>query len=301
MANRATVKSNIDTLNVPSVTNSVMGEMLKDNLADNLVFLEDEVGILNPSSQNFTVDFTGNDRINVTKTGSPLNITCAGLGDGNVKYMLITKSAGQVITFVNATDVTPKQDMTDDMTTVLYRVTKKGTTIWTEAVALTIGRNQTIPLGAIIMWSGSVLAIPENWHLCDGTEGTPPLQGMFIAGYDPSDPDYNSIGKQGGEKEHTLTESELAAHHHSLAEGDGATINITASGGHTHSYQYCDEFGSDPGLEDSKGSNSSQQTGSSTHTHPASSFAGNTANAGGNVAHENRPPYYTLAFIMKIT
>lgn len=40
------------------------------------------------------------------------------------------------------------------------------------------------PIGGIIMWSGSIVTIPTNWHLCDGTNGTPNLTNRFIVGAD---------------------------------------------------------------------------------------------------------------------
>jgi hypothetical protein len=45
--------------------------------------------------------------------------------------------------------------------------------------------------GMILIWSGTVITIPDGWHLCDGTEGTPDLRDKFIVGagdsYDPGD------------------------------------------------------------------------------------------------------------------
>ena len=38
--------------------------------------------------------------------------------------------------------------------------------------------------------------------------------GKTLVGYDSSDPDFNSIGKTGGEKEHTLTVAEMPNHRH---------------------------------------------------------------------------------------
>lgn len=37
--------------------------------------------------------------------------------------------------------------------------------------------NEHIPSGVIVMWSGTT--IPNNWRLCDGTDGTPDLKSMF--------------------------------------------------------------------------------------------------------------------------
>lgn len=36
--------------------------------------------------------------------------------------------------------------------------------------------------GAIYSWSGSILDIPEQFRLCDGTNGTPDLRDKFIVG-----------------------------------------------------------------------------------------------------------------------
>ena len=39
-----------------------------------------------------------------------------------------------------------------------------------------------LPAGAIVMWSGSLDAVPEGWVLCDGDNGTPDLSGRFLVG-----------------------------------------------------------------------------------------------------------------------
>ena len=39
-----------------------------------------------------------------------------------------------------------------------------------------------IPIGGIIMWSGSIVSIPNGWRLCDGTNGTPDLRDKFVVG-----------------------------------------------------------------------------------------------------------------------
>lgn len=36
--------------------------------------------------------------------------------------------------------------------------------------------------GMIMLWNSSVATIPSGWHLCDGTMGTPSLQGLFVVG-----------------------------------------------------------------------------------------------------------------------
>ena len=41
--------------------------------------------------------------------------------------------------------------------------------------------------GIIVAFSGDVTNIPSGWALCDGTNGTPDLRGRFILGYNDKD------------------------------------------------------------------------------------------------------------------
>lgn len=38
----------------------------------------------------------------------------------------------------------------------------------------------SVPVGAIVLWSGSVDVLPSPWQLCDGTNGTPDLRNRFV-------------------------------------------------------------------------------------------------------------------------
>jgi len=152
-----------------------------------------------------------------------------------------------------------------------------------------------VPSGTIVMWNGTI--IPEGWALCDGNNGTPDLRGMFIVGYDPSDIDYDVIGGTGGEKTHTLTINEMPSHSHSV------TGTTSVDGEHSHSYE--DRYSINNVLAGMAGqarddmenfqTKSTQPAGDHSHT-----VSGTALNTGGNQPHENRPPYYVLAFIMKL-
>ena len=132
----------------------------------------------------------------------------------------------------------------------------------------------TIPVGGIIMWSGSLNQIPDGWVLCNGQtsngQKTPDLSGKFVVGYSASDSDY-AIGKTGGEAKHRLLESEMPSHSHSIKF---RSYDLVASWKDQRSFYSV-----------SKGSEDQTKT---------------TASAGGNQAHENRPPYYALCFIMRV-
>jgi microcystin-dependent protein len=137
-----------------------------------------------------------------------------------------------------------------------------------------------VPKGAILMWSGSPAQLPAGWVLCDGTNGRPDLKGRFIVGYDPNDVEYNSLKKTGGEKAHKLTVLEMPAHSHS-GQTDSSRLSLKVTGG----------IGGTHGLAAAH----DQKTAHFDHQH---SFT--TASQGGGAAHENRPPYYVLAYIMYV-
>jgi microcystin-dependent protein len=141
----------------------------------------------------------------------------------------------------------------------------------------------SIPTGVIVMWSGTT--IPSGWALCDGTNSTPDLRNRFIVGANDASktgittqtgPGFNATtgviddtyepGDIGGETSHQLTVAELAAHTHT------EQYNTASSG------------------QDQAGSGSGDNDNTSTR---------NSGSTGGDKYHENRPPYYALAFIMK--
>lgn len=136
--NRTTVKSDIVGINVPSVTNAELNTMLNEKMNDNLKFLEDTAKIQTSSLSNITVDFNGWDRIDLTRTGGPLNITVAGIKDGEEVSLLITKTTGQPITWSGVTDITPVKDNVTSESVVLYSVINKNSNYyalaWTETV-----------------------------------------------------------------------------------------------------------------------------------------------------------------------
>lgn len=148
-----------------------------------------------------------------------------------------------------------------------------------------------LPLGIVQMWAGNVAKIPlDKYRLCDGSALTvaeypelyavlgnlhggtpgstfclPDLRGQFIVGYHASDTDYNAIARKGGQKTHILTVEEMPSHTHGLFLQPSGT-RFTGGG----------------------------------RANELNSGDGATKAAGGGKAHENRPPYYTLAYIMRV-
>lgn len=162
----------------------------------------------------------------------------------------------------------------------------------------------TTPLGGIIMWSGSESAVPAGWALCNGQTSngrlTPDLRGRFVVGAQGSQP----VGTVGGASTATLALANLPSHTH------GVSGSTTGDGAHHHDYDdiYTSEnFG--PwgnrgwlGMRGNDYDNGPHFTRRSTyptlnHSH---SFNVTSTPAGNGQAFSTVPPFYALAFIMRV-
>lgn len=162
---------------------------------------------------------------------------------------------------------------------------------------LGIDTGYLVPAGVIAMWSGSIGSIPAGWALCDGGSGTPDLRGRFIVGAGGG----YGVGNTGGTDSHnhggaaanyTLTSADIPAHHHDMFVS-GSVGDISAVGS---------------GQTAAVGTNSSP--GESEYViRPLAGTpnAGITGDTGGNGGHghgigssDHRPPFYALAYIMKL-
>lgn len=143
-----------------------------------------------------------------------------------------------------------------------------------------------IPRGLIAMWNGT--QVPNGWALCNGQIvddlQTPDLSGKFVVGWQSSNEDYNLIGNTGGQDKVTLTTLEIPSHAHSFADAyfieayDGIGINGSQwIGNNLYGSNKTDRDNSYVALWDH-----------------------DTRAAGGGQPHENRPPYYVLAYIIKL-
>jgi len=137
--------------------------------------------------------------------------------------------------------------------------------------------NGTIPVGGIIMWSGSVASIPTGWALCDGGGSTPDLRNRFIVGASSGTGDTTypglSVDATGGSAAATLPQHNHTAT--STFSGSGNVIQGTGNYG------------------EGGGSGTISNSGSVSTT---------IANEGvADTSLANLPPYYALAFIMRTT
>ena len=150
-----------------------------------------------------------------------------------------------------------------------------------------------IPSGFIGLWSGAANAIPSGWYLCNGSNGTPDLRGRFVVGYSNNDSDYD-VGDTGGAKDVILSAAQMPNHAHYFS-------TTTTGGNHVHQYidQYVvinNGYRPWPASNNDCAQRNINTSGSGSHSH---TITGTTNQEGGGAAHENRPPYYALAYIMK--
>jgi microcystin-dependent protein len=141
--------------------------------------------------------------------------------------------------------------------------------------------NPFFPSTGIIAWSGTIASIPSGWVLCDGKNNTPNLSGRFILGYDATKypltlPGFNS--NTGGTTSHVLTYDQMPGHIHDLptiiqnTRNKSCTRDSGSRGGSGYPCRVGYGFGFTPIT---------------------------TSAIGGSGFHNNMPPYFVLAYIMK--
>ncbi len=175
------------------------------------------------------------------------------------------------------------------------------------------GGYDLLPHGAIIMWNGTVP--PDGWALCDGNNDTPNLSGRFIMASGArkeitlkSDGSSSlstttstfSLNDSNGFDYVQLSVDQMPSHTH--------TGSTNSAGSHKHIIRVDNGSGGDAQtdtpdmIQASSGTCASCYYDGWGYTVPAGAHthALNIDNTGGDQAHGNRPPYYVLAFIMKL-
>lgn len=64
----------------------------------------------------------------------------------------------------------------------IYKDDEIGPRYSTEIPLSSLGSSFSVPIGGIIAYTGSLNTLPLNYHICDGTNGTPDLRDRFIVG-----------------------------------------------------------------------------------------------------------------------
>lgn len=152
--------------------------------------------------------------------------------------------------------------------------------------------NRAYPLSSALyidkidMYAGDIDSLPEGWFLCNGQNGTVDLRQRFVVGLDPNFEDYDEVGKIGGLKEVQLNENELPTHDFSG--------NFTIP---PHTMEIGITAGTDNGGGRLVTGGSPQEGSIDVGITSSTQGSFNTQPIGGDAPHENRPPFYTLAFI----
>jgi len=227
---------------------------------------------------------TGRVGINQTAPTTDLDVSGAAKITGNLDM----NNSGKIIQLVNPTN-------NQDAATKSYVDT-------------------SIPIGGIIMWSGTIASIPTNWRLCDGSNGTPNLTNRFVIGASIDTATTGTGGSSGVTKAHTNIEETnlltggskdavVVSHNHSgytnggTNDGAHSHSTVTAPGGVNTVGNYAGGlsnsiiFGSGQAIINATLSVSSSGSG---HYHAISTD-------GVSGTNKNLPPYYALAFIMRVS
>lgn len=157
--------------------------------------------------------------------------------------------------------------------------------------------------GMIMIWSGSTGSIPSGWALCNGSSGTPDLRNRFIVGAGST----YAVNATGGSANatlpshsHTFSGSTGAAgsHNHYVTSSNTSSSTFTSN---TQTFTWASAGGL--GNSDYRGgatsarANRARSSDIGNHSH---SMSGSTAAAGSSSTNANLPPYYALAYIMKL-
>jgi hypothetical protein len=151
------------------------------------------------------------------------------------------------------------------------------TQIATTAFATTVAA-AAFPVGGIIMWSGSVASIPSGWALCNGSNGTPDLRNRFVVGAGST----YAVDATGGS-----ADAIVVSHTHTASVSDP---------GHVHSIIFDAEVvGGNLYSGGSFGRTTTKTTSSS-----STGISVSNSTTGSSGTNANLPPYYALAYIMKL-
>lgn len=146
-----------------------------------------------------------------------------------------------------------------------------------------------IPINGIIMWTQR--SVPAGWQLCDGGGTTPNLKDKFVVGAGGG----YGLGTTGGAASVALSYNQMPRHAHSGG--------VHAGGNHYHGiYTRQDDWNDSGGHGPSWGNGDNGWWYPHHNTHWAGHHGHGmyVNNSGHSWAHENRPPFYAVYYIMRV-
>ena len=218
-------------------------------------------------------------------------VTVVDKTTSTLEIMKVTKRSGDTFTVVRAQEGTTARAFPSG-SPVELRLT---------AQSILDAIDVKIPRGIITMWSGAVDAVPSGWHLCDGTANTPDLRNRFIVGAGNS----YAPGNTGGAASRTPAITVNAAATGVQIAGHALTVDQMPA--HTHGlttvhdwedWQSNHQVGIARGVQYTNDRKTEVTGNGQPHSHDI--IDNSHAHTATSTAIDTRPPYYALAFIMKL-
>ena len=155
-----------------------------------------------------------------------------------------------------------------------------------------------VPKGSIIPWYGQLKDIPNGFALCNGSNGTPDLRNRFLVGAGNT----YGLGNTGGADSVKLTGTQIGSHYHRFGRhtGNNTGYFLTSAGSFVkaplESWMRAGKWNGSGG-----GGYNGWDGGSGTNFASGQNLVTSLAVAtAAQEAHENRPPYYAVYYIMKL-
>lgn len=172
-----------------------------------------------------------------------------------------------------ATAIDAKADLVSpDFTGAPTAPTASAGTSSTQLATTAFVTANSVPSGAILLWSGSVATIPTGFVICDGTNSTPDLRNRFVVGAG----DTYAVDDTGGS-----ADAVVVSHTHTI-DDPGHRHSVPNSGSQNNSFDSGTTVGND-----TTGNSGFADTGITIDSEGVSG------------TNKNLPPYYALAYIMK--
>lgn len=150
----------------------------------------------------------------------------------------------------------------------------------------------SVPEGTIVLYNGT--SAPNGWAICDGSNGTPDLRGVFVVGAGTNSTtgtSYN-FNANGGNESILLESSQIPTHHHEMHdyfmfESHTVESNPSSAG-----------FGTENIGGSYKGNNKTDEDNNTFHwkSHNTEDYP----TSGTQQPIDIRPPYIALTYIMKL-
>lgn len=159
------------------------------------------------------------------------------------------------------------------------------------------GSEGGVAAGVIVAWSGTIAQIPQGWVLCDGDNGTPDLRDKFIIG---ARQDVGGMAKTYVTDSYTKTGGSIAHNHRGETGSHVLTIAQIPSHQHASWGEAFPELAPWGVAPDGRGFLGDGNSDRDNYFYMTSPVGGGQGHVHSISSDTHIPPYYALAFIMKL-